>query len=489
MIEKIFELARSKPDKVALYYRDHRISYGELAFWISYAREFLARQDLRAGSLAVFVRVPNVLDCWALRFALRSLGLTTVDVPAPEALDGLQFRNVGCVITTIPDRPIPIAPVDGGYKLIRIPNPMFFGKKAEGVPKLPPPTGPVGGHILLTSGTTGVKKKVLRIAEHEPPELRRGCELYWISENSIVHTLDYAPWTAAGYGLPLCAWSAGGAVVSHPGKDLYRSFQIDGITHAFFIPMKLEEVLAAPEGQLPFSPNLAVFVGGAALTAGLTAATKARLTPNVYHTVGSTEGGALGLTRVEQPEDLQSHIIVPGADVQIVDETHRPLPAGQVGMIRVRPVQGLTGYLDDEATSRSYFRDGYFYPGDLGQILPDGRLEMLGRAANVINLGGEKRAVEAIEQQMQDRLGADDFCLLALRDPSMEEELHILIQARRTIGQSEVMDALVRVAALTSAPKAQIHAVDAIPRNEMGKIDRMSARKKISGLLENKPAA
>ena len=264
---------------------------------------------------------------------------------------------------------------------------------------------------------------------------------------------------------------------------------MDGITHAFFIPMKLEEVLAAPAGELRFSQNLRIFVGGAALTPALAAAAKARFTPHVYHTLGSTEGGALGLTRIENPDDLVAHIIVPGAGIQIVDEAERALPAGNVGIIRVRPIEGLNGYLDDEETSRRFFRDGYFYPGDLGEIRPDGRLVLHGRTSNTINLGGEKRPVEILEQRLQDRLRLDGICLISIRGASQEDELHILIQSQRPVGRDEVTKALARAADLKTVPEAHLQYVDTIPRNEMGKIDRPAIRQKISATLPARPAA
>jgi len=442
---------------------------------------------LRPGTVAVLLRVHNVLDSWALRFALRSLGLTTVDLTGPDQFAAYNIRQIGCVITTIRDQPIEVP--DAEYKLIRVPDPIFFGNQPGPVPELPRIDVPVGGHLLLTSGTSGLRKKVLRDDTREAADLKRGCELFEISEDSIIHALDFGPWSAAGYGLPVVAWSVGGSVMYHEGKNLHRSFDSDAITHAFFIPTKLEEVLAAPPGELRFNPNLRIFVGGAALTPSLAAAAKARFTPNVYHTLGSTEGGALGLTRIENPEDLRSHVVVPDAGIQIVDEADRPLPSGHVGVIRVRPIEGLTGYLDDEEASRQFFRDGYFYPGDLGEIRADGRLVLHGRTTSTINLGGEKRPVEILEQRLQETLRVDGICMVSVCGPSLEDELHILIQAQQPLGAEEVTQALARVADVASVSRAHLQFVDSIPRNEMGKIDRPAIRQKISAMVAARPAA
>jgi non-ribosomal peptide synthetase component E (peptide arylation enzyme) len=246
--------------------------------------------------------------------------------------------------------------------------------------------------------------------------------------------------------------------------------------------MKLEELLATPQGELRFHPEMRLFVGAAPLTAALAAAAKSRLTPNIIQVLTSTEGGTLALTRIEGPEDLKAHVLVHGAEIQIVDDADKPLPAGQVGAMRVRAVEGINGYLDDDYASRQHFRDGYFYPGDLAEMRPDGRLVLHGRASNVINFGGEKRPVEIIEQQMQDRLGVDGICLLSLRAPSLEEEIHMLVQSQRVLDRVELLDTLVRVALLPFYPGVQIHHVDRIPRNEIGKIDRVATRQKISAL-------
>jgi non-ribosomal peptide synthetase component E (peptide arylation enzyme) len=480
-IGRIFCQAQHAPGKIALHYLDHAITYGDFACWISLAREFLARQDLRPGSVAALARVPNVFDAWVLRLALQNLGVTTVDLSDPGLLGGLSFRNIGCVVTTIHDQAVE-AP-DAEYKLLRIPDPLFLGKSASGIPDMAPMNVAPGGHILVTSGTTGVRKKLLRDAAGLAGEIKRRCNLLSISEDSVVHAFNFGPWAGTGYFSPACAWSAGGTVVFQQGKDLHRSFQIDKITHAVVTPMKLQEILETPRGELRSHPEMRLLVGGAPLTAALAHEAKSRLTPNVIHYLTSTEGGPLALTRIDATEDLAAHVLVPGADVQIVDSEGKPLTAGQVGAMRVRPTDGVSGYLDDEDASRQCFRDGYFYPGDLAEIRADGKLVLHGRVSNVINFGGEKRAAEIIEQQMQDKLGVEAICLLSLPGPSLHDELHILLRSGRAITKAELVDALTSVALLPGPPDVHLHHVDTIARNEMGKIDRAAARQKISAGL------
>jgi acyl-CoA synthetase (AMP-forming)/AMP-acid ligase II len=487
ILQIIFRHAQRAPEKVALHYLGHRITYGEFAYWIALARDFLARQDLRSGSIGALLCVPDVFDSWALRFALQSLGLTTLDLAHPDEIGAYNFKGVGCVITTIREQPIDVP--DADYKLIRIPDAIFFGQNGGRVPEMGVWDAPMGGHILLTSGTTGFRKKVLRDPEGTSSDAKRRCAVYGISENSVFHALDFAPWTAAGYLLPIFAWSAGATAVCHRGKDLRRSFEIERITHALVTPMKLEELLASPDRELRFHPEMKLFVTAAPLTATLAAAAKSRFTPNIFQMLASTEGKTVALTRIEGPDDVNSHVLVGGSDVQIVDDGNQPLPAGQAGAIRVRPNDGVTGYLDDDEASRQFFRDGYFYPGDIGEIRPVGRLVLHGRTASTINLGGEKRPVEILEQRLQERLGLEGICLVSVRGPSLDDELHILVQSQRPIGKDEVTTALARVAELLRLPEAHVQFVKSIPRNEMGKIDRPAIRQKLSAMLAGTSAA
>src|SRR6185295_2096740 len=279
-------------------------------------------------------------------------------------------------------------------------------KPAEAV--LDPPTPASGGaHILLTSGTTGIKKKVLIEDAHLSVLTPRRADVYGISERSIVSVHNLGTWTGAGYKVPNCVWSAGGAVVIHQFPQRHEALLIEGLSLAFFSPYTLANLLKAAPSDFKRSETMRLLIGAGALTRALAAEARTRLTPHIFTAIGSTEAGPWALTRIERDEDVGSHCIHPSAEVQVVDEHDRPLPAGRMGAVRVRTVDTVRGYLDDEEASRAVFRHGYFYSGDLGTFREDGRLTLNGRANNVINLHGNKVATEPIELALQESLGVD----------------------------------------------------------------------------------
>ena len=68
---------------------------------------------------------------------------------------------------------------------------------------------------MVTSGTTGTSKKILRAAGTEAGALPLHADINEIDSESIVYVMNFPVWTAGGYRWPLITWSAGGTVVIH----------------------------------------------------------------------------------------------------------------------------------------------------------------------------------------------------------------------------------------------------------------------------------
>jgi O-succinylbenzoic acid--CoA ligase len=76
-----------------------------------------------------------------------------------------------------------------------------------------------------------------------------------------------------------------------------------------------------------------------------------------------------------------------------------------------------SGYLGDPELTAASFRDGWFHTSDLGRWTPEGRLQVLGRADDVIITGGEKVHPAAIERVLTAQPGVRAACVVGLTDP------------------------------------------------------------------------
>jgi acyl-coenzyme A synthetase/AMP-(fatty) acid ligase len=482
LIRRIYEWARAAPDKTAIIHNGTPFSYRAFALRIEHARNILAQQPLRPGSVAA-IATSNMIDGWVIALALRSLGMTTFAVPSLDHLGMFGLKDLGCIVTEAEQESGALPnPRPRNCVIVRIRR-GFYLKDPGGELPVPEQMAIVpGAHIVLTSGTTGTYKMVLLPDAVAAIQLPASAALCGFNDRSVVCLFNFglfaAPSMMAG-----SVWGLGGAAMIEQRPELYRCLADPTVTYAHTSPAYLSHLLAAPRGAFRPRETLSVGVGGGTLSPAMADEVRTRLTPNLFVHVASTEIGGWCITRIKTAEDLRSHCVAPGCDVQVVDEADRPTAPGQVGQIRIRLNAGsVTEYMDDEAATRAAFRNGFFYPGDVGSFLENGRLVLQGRISDIVNILGKKIAPEPIERALQQRLGAEEVCVVSLPVPGAAEEIHVAIQSQKSI------DPAVLAAAWSSAvrggPQPRFHVLAALPRTETGKVRRMDLREQIrSGAL------
>ena len=481
VISNIFEQARQTPGKIAAVSNGVACNYGNFARLIEVSRQYFAQQALPVDSVAV-IDVDSLLDAWILGLALRSLGLTTCATKDAAEIAKLGIQNIGCIVTAEADnRPRPGHPSAAfPWRLIRVPANLKLSAMQGPVPALPEAMAHPGGHIMMTSGTTGVHKKVVRDAAMEALAIPLHAEINGISAQSVVYVANFGLWTAGGYRWPLITWSMGGTVVFHQEIDLHSPLARHDMTHIFTTPATLAALLAASKGAPRRNDATRLLVTGGVLSRSMLATAKQLLTRQVYSVLASTEALTLAVTPLDQPDDLLWHRIHPSREVQVVDEAGSVLGPWREGFVRVRIIDGLSGYLNDEVATREFFHDEYFYPGDLGMFGGDGRLALRGRASDVINVLGDKIATDPIERVLQDRLGAEGVCILPIQNTEGEDEIHLVIQRGRPLERAELEAAKSAVLGVIKSVSVRVAVVEKLPRNEMGKIKRLELKRQLT---------
>ncbi|GAA3553591.1 o-succinylbenzoate--CoA ligase [Amycolatopsis ultiminotia] len=133
------------------------------------------------------------------------------------------------------------------------------------------------------------------------------------------------------------------------------------------------------------------------------------------------------------------------------------------------------GYrLAPELTADS-FRDGWFRTSDRGRLLPDGRVEVLGRADDVINTGGVKVSAGAVERVLGSCPGVRDACVVGLPDPEWGEAVVALVVAEQQV-EAAGLRAAVRTELGTAATPKRVEFTAELPLRGPGKIDRAAVR-------------
>jgi o-succinylbenzoate---CoA ligase len=334
-----------------------------------------------------------------------------------------------------------------------------------------PGPGP-GGVLVATSGSTGVPRLValspaaLR-ASAEATAARLGGPARWLLALPADHV--------AGVQVVVRALLAGAPPVV---QDLREGFRPDGFAAATaalgpgrhctsLVPTQLLRLLDAGGAALDaLRSYVAVLVGGAALDANLRARAEAAGV-GVVATYGMTEtaGGCV-------------------YDGVPLDGVRVRLDGGRIVLGGPTLATGYLGRLAETAAAFGTDPQGNreFRTGDLGRWV-DGRLEVVGRADDVIVTGGEKVAPVAVERVLTDQPGVRAACVVGLPDAEWGEVVAAAL-VMDVAPQPERLRAAVRDALGRAAVPRVLRAVDALPLRGIGKPDRDA----VSRLLADSPA-
>lgn len=263
------------------------------------------------------------------------------------------------------------------------------------------------------------------------------------------------------------------------GKTFYNCMFPDFRLLKFVSKYPIRTIMGSPvqissflEVQKQTNTNLpllkTIIMSGSAPSDQLTVRIKSQMDCKIINAYGSTEGGFVAFSILGENQPVGAWIN-PSVEFEIVDDNHNPLPAMSAGHIRYRRDDMETTYYKNPEATAQYFKDGYFYPGDLGFIDQAGLLNLQGRSTDVINLGGVKVNPEHIESIALAQLGVRDCAVYGHINSSGIDELCIAVVVDNDFDQ-EIFEQT--MASMAGNPISRTSILPSIPRTETGKIQR-----------------
>jgi acyl-coenzyme A synthetase/AMP-(fatty) acid ligase len=288
--------------------------------------------------------------------------------------------------------------------------------------------------------------------------------------------IDIGLTTSFGYTWTLFVLSRGGSVF-YRGVDAAETMQAFGLYQVQCMvgsPGGIAEFLNYYEQSAAFvCPFDVMFASGSLLPPSLSERIRARMCQKLIVTYGSTEISPVAVAAAYRIANIPGAVgrVLPWVTVQAVDGDHRPLSDGSEGIIRIRGDTCVSGYVGASPRSEGAFRDGWFYPGDIGAITEDGILTISGREKAVFNLGGDKISPEAIESVLLAYPGVVHAAAFTRPNVDGVDEVWALITAQSKIATQAVRSHCAHRLAPEFVPVGVLQ-VPHIPRNDMGRIER-----------------
>ena len=150
------------------------------------------------------------------------------------------------------------------------------------------------------------------------------------------------------------------------------------------------------------------------------------------------------------------------------------------GRIRIAGDVLAHGYRRAPELTAEAFRDGWFVTSDRGVRHADGRVEVLGRADDMINTGGVKVSAGAIERCLSGQPGVRDACVVGVPDPEWGEAVvALVVSTGESCDAGQLRDAVRAELGAASAPKRIEFAAD-LPLRGPGKIDKSAVRARLT---------
>jgi long-chain acyl-CoA synthetase len=257
--------------------------------------------------------------------------------------------------------------------------------------------------------------------------------------------------------------------------DFLRLVQQHRVTLSFMTPAHFIRILEVPveERERYDTSSLRLIVHGAApCPVDVKRKTIAAFpTAAVWELYGASEGGA---TRIGPDEWLARPGSVglpwPGVELRILDGDGHALPAGEQGLVYIRPAGGARfHYHEDPEKTEHAWRDDAFTVGDVGYLDAAGYLFLTDRASDMVIRGGVNIYPREIEEVLHEHPAVVDCAVFGIPDDRYGEDLKAVVEVRRAVSVEELLRHLRERVADFKVPRT-VEFVDELPRNPNGKV-------------------
>ncbi len=335
--------------------------------------------------------------------------------------------------------------------------------------------------ILYTSGTTGRSKGAMLTHANLLSNAETLAQLWrFTAEDTLLHALPifhtHGLFVASNVSL-----LTGGTMIFLPGFDVETVRRhMPKATAMMGVPTFYTRLLDDPRFDAALTAHMRLFVSG---SAPLLAETHRDFADRTGHRILERYGMTETNMNTSNPYDGDRRagtvgVPLPGVELRIMADGIE-VAAGQVGVIEVRGPNVFAGYWQmPKKTAEELRPDGWFITGDLGQLDPDGYVQIVGRSKDLIISGGYNIYPIEVELLLDAHPGVLESAVIGLPHPDFGEAVFAVLAAKKgvTLDTAEVLTTLNDHLARFKQPKSAVVVAD-LPRNAMGKVQKAELRK------------
>lgn len=506
--QSILDVARQHPDRAAIAGEGGRLSYAEL---VEDSRRVFAVVDAlhRAqdappspapetrGIPITAVSIDSAFHTSRIIAGLAGYRAVSATIdprwPLEHRVNVIVTTGIGVVVSDAEDLAPALRERGWGGTIISLAE-FLAAEQSVGDPDrplAPPPTVRDGGEaflLLFSSGTTSAPKGFLKTRDQYRANV--AVSSAYLEPLPGVHTLAPGPvsYSLTLYALIECLATGGAAHMADAfdAIEMARRVSEEQITRVVAVPAVVQSLSdAARRDPDRFGSLELVVTGGANLSASLRASLTSVL-PDVrlisYY--GAAEIGFIGDSRGGDGTLIS---VYEGIGFEIRSDAGERLPDGEFGTLWIDAAACSDGYLAGTTDAVLRGDDGWATVHDQGRVV-DGKLQLAGRAGDIVVTGGHKVALPEVERAFEGMpglgagagvgvgagAGAAAVCAIALPHPRLGSVVALVVEggADSPVPGKDAMRAWVRERLAPQFVPRQWYRINALPRTVGGKIRR-----------------
>jgi fatty-acyl-CoA synthase len=492
------------PDRLALVYRDQRVSYGSLADSVSRVCQALAALGLQPGDCLAQLS-GNRPEAVAVQFACYVLGLRYVPLHPLGAADDHAFilNDAGAAALVYEEQQFEevarrIAAQAPGLRQV-----LSHGRGGRGedlfaaaatypAEPLKPRAAPDGIVAQLYTGGTSGRSKGLTLSSRAMVMnvFLTLSDWEWPGE---IRFLCATPITHASGCMLVPILLRGGTVVLQSGfnaADFLHAVAAHRITATFLVPTMIYLLLEQQRIKKVDTSSLeTVIYGGAPISPARLAEAIDAFGP-VFMQIYSQSEAPNCATVLRRHEHVGGDLArlsscgrpMAGIKVELLDEAATPVAVGEVGEICFRGPSIMNGYWQRPEETAETLRDGWLHTGDMAYRDADGFIFIVDRRKDMIVSGGFNVFPREVEDVLTTHPAVAAAAVIGVPDEKWGEAVKAIVVLRPGAA-TESGELIAHVKArkgAVAAPKS-VDFVSAIPLTALGKPDKKVLRAKYWG--------
>jgi len=512
LAEKLNTNSFEFPEKIAIIWKDERVTYKEINDRATKIANALISMGLQKGdNVSVILR--NVPEYITIICGLVKAGMVHVPINwrfAPAEVEYVINNSKSKAIVFAEEFLEKIIPINDNLPNIPKSNFLFIGDNLpDGMKKYEDIITSASDEeiqveihdkdpyfIGYTSGTTGRPKGAVT---------RHGLWEFKVAALPMLLRLEATPEEVQLLTMPLFHMNAinttglsiylGHTVVLMPGRfsgeDVLKMMQEHKCTFSSMVPTmyhRIKELTDEIKNKYDTSSMKSILQSSAPLPYS----TKEWIvgffkSAGLFEAYGGTEAGIATVLYPEEQLTKKNSVgrAVPTTELMIVDDDGHELPIGEVGQIISRPastdtpIPPVTEYYKDTDSTKKSFREGWFYSGDMGYLDEEGYLYLVDRKFDMIISGGENIYPKEIEDVLYTNPKVLDAAAVGIPDKEWGESVKAVLVLKKgeTATEKEMIDFCREPLGKYKTPTS-VDFTDELPKTATGKVLRRIVKEK-----------